>query len=258
MMLTEEQKNDDLVKSLIAGGFDEEVIAGWLDSGAITIEKSTQYGPDDYGEGDGDGDDEKRKDKGTKKRKEEDDFEDEEEREEDEEEEDFEKGCNKKGKIEKSLSDDLLKSVESLFSEQMSGISSDIVKSLSGALEAALEPIVDKIEKSINAMREAVVQFGNQAPSFKGANLNQVVIEKSVAQGGGVKDENNKVSLSVSRDRAVVRQLIIKSIEEEQDAEIQKSLRENTTAYLLDELEGAIGESAAMYLYTKKGVRLVK
>ncbi len=246
-MLTEEQKNDDLVKSLIAGGFDEEVIAGWLDSGAITIEKSTQYGPDDYGEGDGDGDDEKRKDKGTKKRKE-----------EDEEEEDFEKGCNKKGKIEKSLSDDLLKSVESLFSEQMSGISSDIVKSLSGALEAALEPIVDKIEKSINAMREAVVQFGNQAPSFKGANLNQAVIEKSVAQGGGVKDENNKVSLSVSRDRAVVRQLIIKSIEEEQDAEIQKSLRENTTAYLLDELEGAIGESAAMYLYTKKGVRLVK
>lgn len=250
-MLTEEQKNDDLVKSLIAGGFDEEVIAGWLDSGAITIEKSTQYGPDDYGEGDGDGDDEKRKDKGTKKRKEEDDFEDEEEK-------DFEKGCNKKGKIEKSLSDDLLKSVESLFSEQMSGISSDIVKSLSGALEAALEPIVDKIEKSINAMREAVVQFGNQAPSFKGANLNQAVIEKSVAQGGGVKDENNKVSLSVSRDRAVVRQLIIKSIEEEQDAEIQKSLRENTTAYLLDELEGAIGESAAMYLYTKKGVRLVK
>lgn len=247
MMLTEEQKNDDLVKSLIAGGFDEEVIAGWLDSGAITIEKSTQYGLDDYGEGDGDGDDEKRKDKGTKKRKE-----------EDEEEEDFEKGCNKKGKIEKSLSDDLLKSVESLFSEQMSGISSDIVKSLSGALEAALEPIVDKIEKSINAMREAVVQFGNQAPSFKGANLNQAVIEKSVAQGGGVKDENNKVSLSVSRDRAVVRQLIIKSIEEEQDAEIQKSLRENTTAYLLDELEGAIGESAAMYLYTKKGVRLVK
>jgi hypothetical protein len=246
-MLTEEQKNDDLVKSLIAGGFDEEVIAGWLDSGAITIEKSTQYGPDDHGEGDGDGDDEKRKDKGTKKRKE-----------EDEEEEDFEKGCNKKGKIEKSLSDDLLKSVESLFSEQMSGISSDIVKSLSGALEAALEPIVDKIEKSINAMREAVVQFGNQAPSFKGANLNQAVIEKSVAQGGGVKDENNKVSLSVSRDRAVVRQLIIKSIEEEQDAEIQKSLRENTTAYLLDELEGAIGESAAMYLYTKKGVRLVK
>lgn len=248
MMLTEEQKNDDLVKSLIAGGFDEEVIAGWLDSGAITIEKSTQYGPDDYGEGDGDGDDEKRKDKGTKKRKEEGDFEN----------EDFEKGCNKKGKIEKSLSDDLLKSVESLFSEQMSGISSDIVKSLSGALEAALEPIVDKIEKSINAMREAVVQFGNQAPSFKGANLNQAVIEKSVAQGGGVKDENNKVSLSVSRDRAVVRQLIIKSIEEEQDAEIQKSLRENTTAYLLDELEGTIGESAAMYLYTKKGVRLVK
>ena len=73
-MLTEEQKNDDLVKSLIAGGFDEEVIAGWLDSGAITIEKSTQYGPDDHGEGDGDGDDEKRKDKGTKKRKEEDDL----------------------------------------------------------------------------------------------------------------------------------------------------------------------------------------
>lgn len=67
VQLTDEQKNDDLVKSLLGSGFTEEVIAGWIESGSIKLEKSVQSGPDDHGEGDGDGNHEKKeKDKDKK------------------------------------------------------------------------------------------------------------------------------------------------------------------------------------------------
>lgn len=60
VQLTDEQKNDDLVKSLLGSGFTEEVIAGWIESGSIKLEKSVQSGPDDHSEGDGDGNHEKK------------------------------------------------------------------------------------------------------------------------------------------------------------------------------------------------------
>lgn len=107
-------------------------------------------------------------------------------------------------------------------------------------------------------MRQAIIAFGNSAPEFKSAGLSKAIIEKSIEQGGGAKDEDNKTVLSISRDRAVVRELIAKSIDEEADPEIQKSLRDNTTAYLLDPIGGGIGKDAALYMYNKKNVRLVK
>lgn len=231
--LTDEQKNDELVKSLLDSGFSEDVVAGWIKSGAVTIEKSTQYGPDDHG----DDDDEKRADKGTKKRKKEDDEE----------------------QLAKSLGiDDLMKSLSNDILGQVDDKNEEFLKSIPAAIERAFEPILDKIEKSLDGMRQAIVAFGDKAPSFKGADLNKALIQKSIENGGGAKDENGKMALSVTRDRAVVRELILKSIEEEADPEIQKSLRMNTTAYVMDPVEGAIGEPAAKYFFEKKGVRLVK
>ena len=107
-------------------------------------------------------------------------------------------------------------------------------------------------------MRQAIIAFGNSAPEFKSACLSKAIIEKSIEQGGGAKDEDNKTVLSISRDRAVVRELIAKSIDEEADPEIQKALRDNTTAYLLDPIGGDIGKDAALYMYNKKNVRHVK
>ncbi len=261
--LTDEQKNDELVKSLLDSGFSEDVVAGWIKSGAVTIEKSTQYGPDDHGEGDGDDDDEKRADKGTKKRKKEDDEEGKAEDAEDAREKDFKKGkhCDgdDKEQLAKSLGiDDLMKSLSNDILGQVDDKNEEFLKSIPAAIERAFEPILDKIEKSLDGMRQAIVAFGDKAPSFKGADLNKALIQKSIENGGGAKDENGKMALSVTRDRAVVRELILKSIEEEADPEIQKSLRMNTTAYVMDPVEGAIGEPAAKYFFEKKGVRLVK
>lgn len=250
--LTDEQKNDDLVKSLLGSGFTEEVIAGWIESGSIKLEKSVQSGPDDHGEGDGDGNHEKKeKDKGKKE-------------EEGDDDSDLEKGngCGdgdkKKDDIAKSLSDDIIKSIEDSLFGKFNQSQDDLLKSIPAIVEKALEPITDKIEKSLDGMRQAIIAFGNSAPEFKSAGLSKAIIEKSIEQGGGAKDEDNKTVLSISRDRAVVRELIAKSIDEEADPEIQKSLRDNTTAYLLDPIGGDIGKDAALYMYNKKNVRLVK
>lgn len=250
--LTDEQKNDDLVKSLLGSGFTEEVIAGWIESGSIKLEKSVQSGPDDHGEGDGDGNHEKKeKDKDKKEGEGDDDS-------------DLEKGngCGdgdkKKDDIAKSLSDEIIKSIEDSLFGKFNQSQDDLLKSIPAIVEKALEPITDKIEKSLDGMRQAIIAFGNSAPEFKSAGLSKAIIEKSIEQGGGAKDEDNKTVLSISRDRAVVRELIAKSIDEEADPEIQKSLRDNTTAYLLDPIGGDIGKDAALYMYNKKNVRLVK
>lgn len=257
VQLTDEQKNDDLVKSLLGSGFTEEVIAGWIESGSIKLEKSVQSGPDDHGEGDGDGNHEKKekdKDKKDPDKKEG----------EGDDDSDLEKGngCGdgdkKKDDIAKSLSDDIIKSIEDSLFGKFNQSQDDLLKSIPAIVEKALEPITDKIEKSLDGMRQAIIAFGNSAPEFKSAGLSKAIIEKSIEQGGGAKDEDNKTVLSISRDRAVVRELIAKSIDEEADPEIQKSLRDNTTAYLLDPIGGAIGKDAALYMYNKKNVRLVK
>lgn len=252
VQLTDEQKNDDLVKSLLGSGFTEEVIAGWIESGSIKLEKSVQSGPDDHGEGDGDGNHEKKeKDKDKKEGEGDDDS-------------DLEKGngCGdgdkKKDDIAKSLSDDIIKSIEDSLFGKFNQSQDDLLKSIPAIVEKALEPITDKIEKSLDGMRQAIIAFGNSAPEFKSSGLSKAIIEKSIEQGGGAKDEDNKTVLSISRDRAVVRELIAKSIDEEADPEIQKSLRDNTTAYLLDPIGGDIGKDAALYMYNKKNVRLVK
>ena len=248
VQLTDEQKNDDLVKSLLGSGFTEEVIAGWIESGSIKLEKSVQSGPDDHGEGDGDGNHEKK----------------EKDKDKDKKDPDLEKGngCvdgdKKKDDIAKSLSDDIIKSIEDGLLGKFNQSQDDLLKSIPAIVEKALEPITDKIEKSLDGMRQAIIAFGNSAPEFKSAGLSKAIIEKSIEQGGGAKDEDNKTVLSISRDRSVVRELIAKSIEEESDPEIQKSLRENTTAYLLDPIGGDIGKDAALYMYNKKNVRLVK
>lgn len=248
VQLTDEQKNDDLVKSLLGSGFTEEVIAGWIESGSIKLEKSVQSGSDDHGEGDGDGNHEKK----------------EKDKDKDKKDPDLEKGngCGdgdkKKDDITKSISADIIKSIEDGLLGKFNQSQDDLIKSIPAIVEKALEPITDKIEKSLDGMRQAIIAFGNSAPEFKSAGLSKAIIEKSIEQGGGAKDEDNKTVLSISRDRAVVRELIAKSIDEEADPEIQKSLRDNTTAYLLDPIGGDIGKDAALYMYNKKNVRLVK
>lgn len=259
MLLTKEQKNDELVKSLLEGGFSEDVIAGWINSGAVTIEKSVPEGDDDDEDID---DDDDKKPKGDDdedgNESEDDDVEKSEDGSDEEEDDDDEDGDGDGEKVEKALISKIVKSISNDFSSKMEVRNNDILKSLPNEIEKALEPVIDRIEKSLDAVRNAVSAFGNQVPSFKGADLSRAIIEKSIENGGGVKDNLGKTALSVSRDRTVVRELIQKSINEEKDENIRKSLIENSEAYILDPICGQVGEPVARYLFDNKNVRLVK
>lgn len=247
LRLTENQKNDELVKSLLDSGFSEETIAGWINSGDITLKSEDPEGdvdenePDDVSDDpEGDGDPEEG-DEDDKKKSE---------------------GCDGDGKkgegadpeppIAKSFdSEELMKSLSSVLDER-----DDLLKSMVADSFKDVLVKVDGLAKSIDSLVAKIDAIGNQAPAFKSAGLNRAILEKSI--GGGVKDDNDKTVLSVSRDRAVVRALIEKAIDEEKDEAIQKSLRDETLNYLIDPVGGAIGETAARYMYNNKNVRLVK
>ena len=244
--LTDEQKNDSIVKSLLESGFSEDLIANWIASGAIELSKSVDDDDDDDDDDDNDpdnhsgdggdhGGDENGEGEGTEKT--------------------VKKGCDKgHDDLAKSLSSELMKSLDQKIHEEVGASSQEILKSLPSVIEEALDPFIEKIEKSLDGFRKAIELFGNQAPSFKSAGVNLPYLEKSV---GVQKDSDDKTILSASRNREVVRAIISKSIDEEKDEAIKKSLIDNTTAYILDPIEGAIGESAARYLYEKKNIRLV-
>lgn len=247
--LTENQKKDELVKSLLDSGFSEETIAGWINSGDITLKSEEAEGdggegdepqndPDNGSEGDGG---EQEPDKDEKKKSE---------------------GCDGDGKegegadpeppIAKSFDkDELMKSLSSVLDER-----DDVLKSMVADSVKDVLAKVDTLMKSVDGLAAKIDAIGDQAPAFKSAGLNRAVLEKSI--GGGAKDDNDKTILSVSRDRMVVRALIEKAIDEEKDEAIQKSLRDETLNYLIDPIGGAIGETAARYMYNNKNVRLVK
>ena len=247
LKLTENQKNDELVKSLLDSGFSEETIAGWINSGDITLKSEEPEGNGDDKEPDnvhddpeGDGDPEEGSEDEKKKSK----------------------GCDGDGKegegadpeppIAKSFdSEALMKSLTSVLDERDGLLKSMVADSFKDVLTK-----VDGLVKSIDGLVAKIDALGDQAPAFKSAGLNRAVLEKSI--GGGMKDDNDKTVLSVSRDRTVVRALIEKAIDEEKDEAIQKSLRDETLNYLIDPIGGAIGETAARYMYNNKNVRLVK
>lgn len=238
--LTQEQKNDELVKSLLESGFAEDVIAGWLDEGAISLTKSEKSDDGDTEEVEDTED--VQKSCGSDKKKAVHDGDDADEDNADEE-------------VEETEEVDVAKSIREELAKSLTAQHDELIKSIGDAVDAAVNDKFAEIEKSIDSIKEMVKNIGASAPDFKSAGLSRTVIEKSIS---GTKDEHEKTILSVSRDRMVVRSLIEKSIEEEPDAEIQKSLRENTQAYLIDPICGAIGEMAARYMYDNKNVRLVK
>lgn len=239
-MLTEEERSNELVKSFLDGGFDENVVEAWIREGRLKIEKSEETEDPKEGDEDPQGEEPKNSGKGNDEGETEDPKEDE------------KKGCGKEGSdINKSLSDfkeDIIKS----FNGEVKGVSDELFKSIENVLDEKINGLFERLEKSLGEMISKSV--GSQVPSFKGAGLSRAVIEKSVVE----RDEDNKVVLSISRDRNAVRTLLSKSIDEEKDENIRKSLIEGTRSYMVDGLFGEISRDAAQYMYDNKGVRLVK
>lgn len=254
--LTKDQLDSDVVKSLLGAGFEEDVIAGWIKQGRIDLNKSLEDGEED----DDDDEDNGGEEIGKSNSDDEDLGEDPDDEDEDDEDDDEDLGedpddengddDNKKDeKIVKSISRDIVKSIN----REIQEMNEEFAKSVSSAIGEVLKPFTEDIKKSLRGMREAISQLGNTAPGFKSGNINRAVIEKSL----GGRDENDKTVLSVSSNRQIVKSLMEKMISEEKDEDLQKSLLAEAQSYLIDPIYGTVGENVARYMY-EHGVRLVK
>lgn len=233
--MKKEYVNTALYKALKNAGFSDEYISSQSDLGAISFEKSmSEEGMEDS---------EKKEKKNLKNDKEHvKDLEDDEDKDTEDVKdlEDDEK--LKKAKKDKKDKKDLEKSQETV----------DLMKSMQtsfvDALKEVFQPQFDEINKSIE-------KIGSHQPAFKSEGLeNASFIEKSL---DGMKDDSGKLSVSVTRQRAVAKSLIEKAIDGADD-ELMKSIGEDAKNYLINPEAVTIGENLARYMFTNKQVKFVQ
>lgn len=233
--MKEEYANNATVQLLKSMGFSDDYIMKGIENGDIDINKAKSTKDMDRSEEwekDNAKNDEKHikdleKDKKEDERDEKDLKRDKKAHEEKEE---------KKDDLEKSLTPDLMKSLGDSIGKGLLDVLTPVFKGLNSRLDAT-----DEILKSMS----------KQSPDFRSGNLSNLsTIEKSVSFE---KDDNGKVSLSITRQRPAVRKLIEKALD---DAEFMKSYGDDAMAYLSYPEADTIGEGLARHMYDKMGVKL--
>lgn len=222
-MLSKEALEDPIVKSLQEAGFSDETIEEYIETGDIVLKsKETKEEVDEHEE-ENIVDDEKHIENL--------------ENDEKEDEKDIEKcGCKKKS----CKKDDVQK-----------GITADDLKEFGKALA---DSIVEGLSARFSGIEKSLETFGKQTPSFKGADLNGSVLEKSL---DNYRDENNKLEVNIHTQRSVARSLIEKAIENADD-NLMKSIGEDAKNFLMYPEADTVGENLAMYMYKNMNVKFVK
>lgn len=165
-----------------------------------------------------------------------------------EEELEVEKGKKKKEepakdevKIEKSeVEVDLMKSFDEKF--ESIGTKLDEVN----LLKSQVEELTDLIK----SMGESIEKIGATP------NAQRYVGNVNFLEKGGVKDEEGKTVLSVSRQKEDVENLLMKAIDDEKDSIFKSQLEEDLVNLNTASIEPSA--STAMYFFKEKGIRLQK
>lgn len=222
-MLSKEALEDPIVKSLQEAGFSNETIEEYIENGDIVLKsKETKEEVDEHEEKNI-ADDEKHIENLENDKR--------------EDEEDIDKCSGKKKSCKK---DDVQK-----------GITVDDLKEFGKALA---DSIVEGLSARFSGIEKSLETFGKQTPSFKGANLNSSVLEKSL---DNYRDENNKLEVNIRTQRSVARSLIEKAIENADDT-LMKSIGEDAKNFLMYPEAETVGENLAMYMYKNMNVKFVK
>lgn len=233
MISIKDYEHNEIVKSLREKGLDDEYIVANIENGNIKVEKAckkkVEKAEEDFEE---EHDFSEHKDKDgkemvsdKKKRK----YHDKDEKKEDEfeEKEEFDKGCMKK-----SLDNDFEKSF----------------------MESPLGARFEQLEKSINSVAVILQSMQKQAPSFKGANLNGSVLEKSV---NIEKSQDGKYPISLTTQREAVRNIIAKSVELEKDETVKHHIVSESKNFMMAPDCNELSKSVIDYL-GRKGFSVVK
>ena len=261
--MLEQYKDNEIVKSLLEAGLDEEYILDGIEKGEIKVEKSEK-----------DEKDEKETEVEVNVNTDDEDDED------DEDLEEMEKACGmkkaellelegkiaaakaKKGgkkeeKIEKSDSSEIGQFDTESFEKSLS---EKLEKSLSSILDEKLGEMKEELEllKSENeSLRSDVDTISKTGVDFK-APENLAYIEKGM-ETKEIKDSTGKQMLHITKQREAVKDVLLKAYDEaENDSEIKKSIADELSAYTSDTEAQSIDERVAKHLYDKHSVRLLK
>ena len=260
--MLEKYKDNDLVKSLLDAGLDEQYILDGIEKGEIKVDNI-----------------EKADEKPEKEEKEEKELNPELDGENDEDEDEMEKAYNMKkaellemeeklskvkgkkakkdqpiekaekpeDKIEKSMDD-----IEKSFGDKLDMIE----KSIREGFETSLSSIKEEnelLKSEIESLRADVDKIGNVAPDFKAPD-NLSFLEKGQKE---FKDSEGKAIYHIIKQREQVKDALLKAYDNS-EGEIKKSIADELSAYSSDTEATSIDEKVAKHLYDKENIRLVK
>lgn len=265
--MLEQYKDNEIVKSLLEAGLDEEYILDGIEKGEIKVEKSEKEEKTDKDE---------TKETGEEVKTETTD-------EDDEDLEEMEKACGvkkaellelegklaaakakkegkkekKEEKIEKGEGSEIGQFDTETFEKSLS---EKLEKSLSSILDEKLGEMKEELEllKSENeSLRSDVDTISKTGVDFK-APENLAYIEKGMEMKE-IKDSAGKQMLHITKQREAVKDVLLKAYDEaENDSEIKKSIANELSAYASDTEAQSIDERVAKHLYDKHSVRLLK
>lgn len=255
--MLKQYKDNEIVKSLLEAGLDEEYILDGIKKGEIKVEKSEKDEKDEK---------EAEVEVGVNT--------------DDEDLEEMEKACGmkkaellelegkiaaakaKKGgkkeeKIEKSEGSEIgqfdAESFEKSLSEKLEKSWSSVLDEKLGELKEELELLKSENE----SLRSDVDTISKTGVDFK-APENLAYIEKGM-ETKEIKDSAGKQMLHIRKQREAVKDALLKAYDEaENDSEIKKRIADELSAYTSDTEAQSIDEKVAKHLYDKHSVRLLK
>jgi hypothetical protein len=264
--MLDKYKDNEIVKSLLDAGLDEEYILKGIENGEIVVDDIEKAGKTYKAD---EADEEKKEDVKVDETTETD---------EEENEEELEKAClakkaelsdieaklskiksgkkpetaiekseNAEDKIEKSMDD-----IEKSFGEKLDLIEKSIKESFETTLSSIKEEN-ELLKSEIESLRADVDKIGNETPEFK-APTNLSFIEKGMAE---FKDTEGKAIYHITKQREQIKDVMLKAYDSS-EGEIKKSIADELSAYSSDTQATSIDEKVAKYLYDKENIRLVK
>lgn len=257
-------KDNEIVKSLLEAGLDEEYILDGIEKGEIKIEKSEKPEPEDKakevapeadvdGEGDGDEDDLEEMEKACEIKKAE-----YLELEEKIAAKKAKKSKKPEDKVEKSEGNDLGGGFDTDAFEK--SLADKLEKSFSAIMESRfgkLQEELDLLKSENESLRADLEEVSNNSVGFKAPD-NLSFIEKGL-ESREIKDSSGKQMLHIIKQREAVKDVLLKAYEEaDSGSEIKKSIADELSAYASDTEAQSIDEKVAKYLFDKHSVRLLK
>jgi hypothetical protein len=142
---------------------------------------------------------------------------------------------------------------------EKSEVEADLIKSFDEKFESIGTKLdeVTLLKSQVEELTDLIKSMGESIEKISGTpNPQRYVGNVNFLEKGGVKDEEGKTVLSVSRQKEDVENLLMKAIDDESDSIFKSQLEEDLVNLNTAGIEPTA--STAMYFFKEKGIRLQK